>query len=198
VADVLDPRAGILEVHPCGFFDVDRSKLMALPDEIVCRVLARAVAAAGGAGQPVPLAGLEAILAELSSTRTGAWTLARARVATAPERLLIEREPGRDALPTLVLVPGSVEVWDGRFRVSTGHRFEGAVEVRALGVEGVRELRARVDVATQLPVASLRATPSFWRGIDLLAVPPLDFRSGAEAGELRATFLALAGCGVGG
>jgi len=198
VADVLDPRAGIVEVHPCGFFDVDRSKLTALPDEIVSRVFAHAVAAAGGAGQPVPLAGVEAILAELASTPTGAWTLARARVAAAPERLLIEREPGRDALPTLLLVPGSVAVWDGRFRVSTGHRCEGAVEVRALGVEGVRELRARVDVATRLPVASLRATPSFWRGIDLLAVPPLDFRSGAEAGELRATFLALAGSGGGG
>ena len=71
VADVLDPAAGMVEVHPCGFFSIDRSRLRALPDEIIARVLTRAIAAAGGAGEPVPLAGVEAILADLSSTQSG-------------------------------------------------------------------------------------------------------------------------------
>jgi tRNA(Ile)-lysidine synthase len=192
VADVLDPTAGIVEVHPCGFFNIDRGRLGALPDEIIARVLTRALSAAGGAGEPVPLAGVEAILADLSGMPTGAWTLARARLAATPERLLIEREPGRDALPVLLLAPGDAAVWDGRFRVGAGAAIEAAVEVRALGVDGLRELRARFEVAAGLPVATLRAVPSFWRGGHLLAVPPLGFRASAHLGDLTATFLPLA------
>lgn len=192
VADVLDPAAGIVEVHPCGFFGIDRGRLAALPDEIIARVLTRAIAAAGGAGEPVPLAGVEAILADLSSTQAGAWTLARARLAATPDRLLIEREPGRDALPNISLAPGDVVVWDGRFRVSAGQGIEDPIEVRALGVDGVRELRARIDIPAGLPVAVLRAVPSFWRGGHLLAVPPLGFRSSADLGDLTASFLPLA------
>ena len=199
VADVLDPAAGVVEVHACGFLGIDRSRLCPLPDEIVARVLTRAIAVAGGAGEPVPLAGVEAILADLTcrqpGTQPAAWTLARARVAATPERLLIEREPGRDALPVLLLAPGEAAIWDGRFRVAAGWAaggIDGPVEVRALGVDGLRELRTRIDVPARLPVASLRAVPSFWRGDQLLAVPPLGLWAGADLGDLTATFLPLA------
>jgi tRNA(Ile)-lysidine synthase len=196
VADVLDPVAGMVEVHACGFFKIDRSRLGALPDEIIARVLTRAIAAAGGSGEPVPLAGVEAILADLSSSDSGmqsaAWTLARARLAATPKALLIEREPGRDALPVLVLAPGQAAIWDGRFRVSAGPSIDHPVQVRALGVDGVRELRSRIDVPAGLPVGSLRAVASFWRGEQLLAVPPLGFRASADLGDLAAAFLPLA------
>jgi tRNA(Ile)-lysidine synthase len=191
VADVLDPAAGMVEVHACGFFKIDRSRLCALPDEITARVLTRAIAAAGGAGEPVPLAGVESILSDLSSTQDGAWTLARARLAATPERLLIEREPGRDALPVLVLAPGEAAIWDGRFRVSAGP-IDHPVQVRALGVDGVRELRSRIDVPAGLSVSSLRVVASFWRGEQLLAVPTLGFRASADLGDLAAAFLPLA------
>ena len=155
-------------------------------------MLTRAIAAAGGAGEPVPLAGVEAILADLPSTQAGAWTLARARLAATLDRLLIEREPGRDALPVLLLAPGDAAMWDGRFRVCRRPADRGPVEVRALGVDGVRELRCRIDVPAGLPVASLRAVASFWRGDQLLAVPPLGFRASADLGDLAAIFLPLA------
>ena len=192
VADVLDPAAGMVEAHPCGFFSIDRGRLDGLPDEIVARVLIHTIAAAGGAGEPVPLAGADAILADLSSTQSGAWTLARARLAATPDRLLIEREPGREALPVLLLAPGDTAVWDGRFSVSAGRGIEGTVEVRGLGVDGMREQRTRINVPPGLPVASLRAAPSFWRGDQLLAVPSLGFRASADLTRLTATFLPLA------
>jgi hypothetical protein len=131
-------------------------------------------------------------MAELPSTQSGAWTLARARLAAKPERLLIEREPGRDALPVLSLAAGEVAVWDGRYRVGVGRGIEAAVEVRPLGIDGVHELRARTQVPPGLPVGSLRALPSFWRGGHLLAVPPVGFRSSADLADLAATFLPLA------
>ncbi len=102
------------------------------------------------------------------------------RLAATPERLLIEREPGRDALPVLALAPGEAAIWDGRFRVSAGPSIDHPVQVRALGVDGVRELRSRIDVPAGLPVGSLRAVASFWRGEQLLAVPPLGFRARAR------------------
>jgi tRNA(Ile)-lysidine synthase len=182
----------MVEAHPCGFFSIDRGRLDGLPDEIVARVLIHTIAAAGGAGEPVPLAGVDAILADLSSTQSGAWTLARARLAATPDRLLIEREPGREALPVLLLAPGDTAVWDGRFSVSAGRGIEGTVEVRGLGVDGMRELRTRINVPPGLPVASLRAAPSFWRGDQLLAVPSLGFRASADLTRLTATFLPLA------
>jgi tRNA(Ile)-lysidine synthase len=191
VSDVLEPAAGMVEVHPCGFFAFDRSRLGALPDEIIARVLTRAIAAAGGAGEPVPLAGVEAILADLPSTSSGAWTLARARLAATPQRLLIEREPGRAALPVLSLAPGEAALWDGRFRVAAGLSIDAPVEVRALGVDGVRGLRARMELAVGLPVASLRAVPAFWHDDRLLAVPPLGYWAGAHLGGLEAVFLPL-------
>ena len=43
-----------------------------------------------------------------------------------------------------------------------------------------------------LPVGSLRAVPSFWRGDHLLAVPPLGFWASADLAGLTATFLPLA------
>jgi tRNA(Ile)-lysidine synthase len=190
VTDVLEPAAGIVEAHPCGFFNVDRNRLRGLPEEIVGRALDRLIAAAGGAGETVPLSKLEAIVREVTSSRSiGAWTLARAKLSATADRLLIEREPGRDALPALRLAPGDAALWDGRFRVVACAGIGERVEVRALGVDGLRELRARLDIPSGLPVASLRAVPSFWGGDRLLAVPPLGYWSDdAARAQLTAVF----------
>jgi tRNA(Ile)-lysidine synthase len=190
VADVLDPVAGIIEAHPCGFFNVDRNGLRTLPDEIAARVLGRLIAAAGGADEAVPLSNLEAIVREVISAQpSGAWTLARAKLGATPDRLLIEREPGRDTPPVLSLAAGEAGLWDGRFRVAAGSGLAHPVEVCALGVDGLREVRGRLDIPAGLPVASLRAVPSFWCGDRLLAVPPLAYWFDATArSHLTAAF----------
>jgi tRNA(Ile)-lysidine synthase len=196
VADVLDPAAGTVETHACGFFAIDLPRLRALPQEIAARVLARTIAAAGGSAEPVPLAGLEAIALDLlSGPPAGAWTLARAKLTATPGRLLVEREPGREPLPVLSLGAGDRALWDGRFRVAAGVGLEAPVEVRALGVDGLRQVRALAEIARGIPVGSLRALPGFWRGERLLGVPPLAvWTDQAARSELSATFTA---CGEG-
>jgi len=53
----------------------------------------------------------------------------------------------------------------------------------------LRELRTRIEVSPGLPVGSLRAAPSFWRGAHLLAVPPLGFWADGDARtQLSAVF----------
>lgn len=173
VGDLLDPASGIVAVHPCGFFGLDVERLRTLPEEIVVRILGHAIAKAGGSADPVPMAGLEAISAELLSGAGSAWTLARAKLSVADGRLLVEREPGRGKLPQLVLGAGDATVWDGRYRVAADTMLGEPVELRALGVEGLRVVREIGDVPDGVPVGSLRALPSFWRGDQLLAVPPL-------------------------
>ena len=59
------PDAGAVHVDRCGYFTIDRARLQAADEEIALRVLGRAIAAAGGSREPVPLAKLEAIAAEL-------------------------------------------------------------------------------------------------------------------------------------
>jgi tRNA(Ile)-lysidine synthase len=175
VSDLFRSEQHLVHVDPCGFFSIDLGRLRALPHEIVVRLLARAMLAAGGSTEPVPHAGLEAIADGLLGTGVAsAWTLARAKAVIAGDRLLIEREPGREPLPHLMLAPGQSDLWDGRFRVAADARLQESVELHALDVEGTRELRG-LRLTRDVPASSLRALPGFWRGAELLAVPPLGF-----------------------
>ena len=197
VADVLDPAAGMVEVHACGFFSIDRSRLGALPDEIVARVLdprhrrgrrSRRAGAArrcgGDPGRPV---------LQRSGTPSAAWTLARARLAATPEA------PARSsASPAAMPCPSSCS---HRAKPPSGMAASASQRDRRSTTPSrcarsasmaLRELRSRIDVPAGLPVGSLRAVASFWRGEQLLAVPPLGFRASADLGDLAATFLPLA------
>jgi hypothetical protein len=172
--------------------------LRAAPAEIAVRVLSWAVAAAGGSDAPVPLASIEAVAEALATGpatgawTTGAWTLARAKIAATAGRILIEREPGREPPPAITLAPGSQALWDGRFLVAAGPGLASAVEVRALGTDGVREARSVVQLPSGVSAAALRALPAFWRAERLIAVPSLGFwpEEGARA-ALCARFTAL-------
>jgi len=192
VDDFRAPEAGRVVVDPCGVIAIDAAALRGLPAEIAVRVLSWAVAAAGGAEEPVPLAGVETMSEALPAGAAGAWTLARAKIAASPERIVIEREPGREPAPALTLEPGAKAVWDGRFLVTVGRRLRDAMEVRALGMEGVREARSAVGLPSGVSAAAMRALPGFWRAGRLVAAPNLQFWAEKEAcGALEATFLAL-------
>ena len=137
-------------------------------------MLGRCIALAGGTDEWVPLGKLETIAAAVQARGgTGAWTLARAKVTATADAIEVEREPGREPLPRLVLGPGSDAMWDGRFRVSVSEEFRGELQVRALEAEGLAELRRR-DACPQ-PSRRLRLAPSFWRGGELCAVPCAGF-----------------------
>jgi tRNA(Ile)-lysidine synthase len=184
---------GAVQTDPCGIVRIDRERLRRAPEEIVLRVLARCIAAAGGSDEPVPLGKLEPIVDGLcrgNAPEAGSWTLARALIAAAPGIIQVEREPGRQPLPRLTLAGGTTALWDGRFAVAVAPGFEGTLEVRALGTEGLAELRrlGRADKGTR----ALHLVPSFWQENTLLAVPTLDFWAVSNPkGLLSANFVGL-------
>jgi tRNA(Ile)-lysidine synthase len=190
VADFCAPDKARVAVDPCGVIRIDAPALRALPAEIAVRVLTWAVAAAGGSDEPVALASIEATVDALcAAPATGVWTLARAKIGATAESILIEREPGREPLPTITLAPGSQALWDGRFLVKAGPRLVGAVEVRALGMDGVRQVRSAVPLPPGVSAAALRMLPGFWRAERLIAAPNLAFWPDEGArGEISATF----------
>jgi tRNA(Ile)-lysidine synthase len=177
-----------------GVFRVDREELCRAPEEIALRVIGRCIAAAGGSGEPVPLGGLEPVVARLRGGNSGPagslggrWTLARAQITAAGQVVQVEREPGRLPLPVMALAGGARALWDGRFAVEIAADFEGSLEVRGLGSAGLAELK-RLGHAVKATPALLLA-PSFWRDTQLLAVPAIDFRAreGLE-GTIAAVF----------
>jgi tRNA(Ile)-lysidine synthase len=189
-----DPHTGLVWTDPSGFFDVDRGRLRSAPEEIALRVIGRCIAAAGGAGEPVPLSGLETIVAGLLQGVAGApetvWTLARARIAVDACRIRIDREPGRTPLPVAAMKAGSSLIWDGRFRIEADAEVGCCLEVRALGRDGLRELKRAGRPLKGTPVLLL--VPSLWSGERLVAVPTAGYW--AEEGlarHVRADFLGL-------
>jgi tRNA(Ile)-lysidine synthase len=198
VEDLCNPVAGVVRVEACGVIAIDRAGLVGAAEEIALRLLERAMAAAGGASEPVALAKLERIVAALraGSGESGRrWTLARALVTEAGPVVLVEREPGREPLPQLVLKPGDGGLWDGRFRVSVAPTFAGgAVQVHALGEASLRDLRRRSAIGGEIRPGAAALVPSFWREGRLLAVPPLGYWAVAGGeGELEAVFAGLRG-----
>jgi tRNA(Ile)-lysidine synthase len=191
-----DPAAGVVRADPCGVIAIDRAGLLEAGEEIALRVLDRAIAAAGGAGEPVPLGRLEPLAAAIRAGGTaasGRWTLARALVAAEGPTVLVEREPGREPLPQIALRPGDSALWDGRFRVQVAPTFAGGpVEVRALGEAGVRDLRRHGEIAEATRGRAAALVPSFWLDGRLVAVPSLGYRSASSAaGDLAAAFAGL-------
>ncbi len=184
---------GVVHTDRCGYFRIDRERLSRAPEEIVLRVLARCIAAAGGSDEPVPLGKLEPIVDSLRRSKdfeAGSWTLSRALITAAPGAIQVEREPGRQPPPRLSLAGGTTALWDGRFAVAVASGFAGTLEVRALGAEGLAELRRLGP-----PVKGTRAlhfVPSFWRERTLLAVPAIDFWAMPDLnGLFSATFVGL-------
>jgi tRNA(Ile)-lysidine synthase len=200
LADAADrfcaPASGNLVAEPWGRIVVQRERLRAAGEEIALRAMAGAIAAAGGAGRPVPMAKLEPIVAVLigSEARDAlSWTLARAMIGADGGTVVVEREPGRVPPPKLSLTPGAGVLWDGRFTVHIGSDLAArAVEVRPLGADALADLRRRDGSVATAPARAAALVPSIWLDGELIAVPPL--RHWAAAGlrdHLRADFAGI-------
>ncbi len=175
---------------PAGFCRIDAPALHEAPEEIGLRALARMISAVGGRGEAMPRLGkLEGLLEALksqadTSLAPSSLTLGGCRVIPGREEILVLREPGRTGLGDLTLNPGECGLWDNRYRVRLSARSGAPVQVRALGLRGYGELRARLGRAVSLPESAADGLVSFWREEGLVAVPPLGFHahSGANAG----------------
>jgi tRNA(Ile)-lysidine synthase len=187
------PAGGAVSVDPSGYFVIDLAKLQAAEAEIAVRVLARVVAVAGGSGEPVPLGKLEAVADALRRTKSEhpATTLARALITAKGGAVFVEREPGREPLPRILVGPGKQVCWDGRFLVGVGpDPAVGTVEVRPLGQAALAALRRQDVLATRVSAAV--TIPSFWRGETLIAAPSIGYWAAAELRRmLYAEFVGL-------
>ena len=146
------------------------------PAEIRLRLLLRALAAFGATGLQPSLAQAEDLLSALATDAFATQTLAGCQIEQESGRILVFREPGRQGLPVLPLMPGAGRVWDNRFAVALAADFDGASAtrclVRALGSDGLAAFRKQVD-ALGLPARIAATLPSLWIGECPVAVPHL-------------------------
>jgi tRNA(Ile)-lysidine synthase len=180
------------EMSEAGYAVIDRDALGSVPQEIALRALARLIAAVGGTEDSLRLAKLEALLAVLVENPSKAHTLGRCRIQPFSGRLGIFREVRRQGLPVVGLRPGERTLWDNRFKIELSGEETEPVTVRALGEQGLREMRDRDALLASIPRVAGRALPFCWRGDNLISMPLLGGLSASshEARlDCRATFV---------
>jgi tRNA(Ile)-lysidine synthase len=180
------------EMSEAGYAVIDPEALGSAPQEIALRALARLIAIVGGAGEPLRLAKLEALLASLVESPDKAHTFGRCRLQPFSGRIGIFREVRAEGLPVARLLPGERALWDNRFRIELGAEEHEPVTVRALGDQGLRELRDGSTLLASLPRLAGRTLPSCWRGDNLIGLPVLGTLTGQSrkaALDCRATFV---------
>jgi len=159
------------EVNAGGCAVIDREAVLSAPQETALRVLSRLIAMIGGAEEPLRLAKLETLLAALAESPPKAHTLGRCRIQPIAGRFGIFREVRAKGLPVTELMPGERALWDNRFRIELGRNEPEPITVRALGEQGLRELRDSSTLLASLPRLAGRTLPSCWRGDSLIGVP---------------------------
>jgi tRNA(Ile)-lysidine synthase len=180
------------ELDEAGYAVIDPKALRSAPQEIALRALACLIASIGGADEPLRLAKLEALFGSLLETSDKAHTFGRCRLQPFSHRIGIFREVRATGLPVAQVRPGERTLWDNRFRIELGMREREPIIVRALGEQGLRELRDSSPLLASLPRLAGRTLPSCWRGETLIGLPFLDSLTGQnrEGGlECRATFV---------
>ena len=201
----------LVDVNGGAFGALSSTDLAALatePEELRVRLLARLLGAFGGTGRRAPLeraeqleawlgrvmhdvtvAAVSADTAPTAPARTAATTIAGCRVAVAKGGLgglRVWREWGRRGLPEIDLAPGAAAIWDGRFHVALSAGAVRPVRIGAVGIEGLRVLRAAGDGRLLHTAAIVRTLPAAWRDGTLIAAPLL----GRNASCLSITFRA--------
>ena len=187
---VTETLARCATVHPEGYARLDGAALLAAPEEVSLRCLARVLMTVSGSVYAPRFERLLHLHGELRPIEAGELgrgrTLCGCRImpVTGAFRgsrfgLLIARE--------LAAVGGSVTLkageggyWDGRFRVrvdkSAGNDAD-AYAVKPLGTHGWIEVKDKLDAPKPvlLPPPVLVTLPAFWHGKGVAAVPHLGF-----------------------
>jgi tRNA(Ile)-lysidine synthase len=195
--EALDHAAqSFLDAHSkmseAGYAVIDPEALRSAPQEIGLRALARLIAMVGGAEEPLRLAKLEALLASFTESPDKAHTFGRCRLQPLSNRIGIFREVRGEGLPVARLLPGERALWDNRFRIELGAEEHEPITVRALGDQGLRDLRDSSTLLASLPRLAGRTLPACWRGDRLVGVPflgSLSDQSRKAALDCRATFV---------
>lgn len=168
-------HGGCVTCDPTGFCRLDVARLLAAPEEISLRVLARVAMGVGGSDYPPRLDRLERLHGWLASGRGGRGaTLAGCHFARTGETVLVMREEGRSGLSDVPLADAPALVWDRRFRIEASVPHPGRsgtpMWVRPLGREGLAVLRGE-GALRSIPPAVARTTPALYAGDRLVAAP---------------------------
>lgn len=181
VRDALDAATKTLignsvQWDKAGFVYLTLSSLLAAPDEITLRALAKLLMAVAGQDYPPRLVRLEALLAWLRQMpEAGGRTLSGCRILPAKGRLVIARELAAMG-PERPILPGESALWDSRFRVQLSLEASDGGIVRAVGSAGLQQVRKSMPDPV-LPSLVCQATPGLWQGPKLMAAPLLGFAS---------------------
>jgi tRNA(Ile)-lysidine synthase len=172
-------------VHPAGFARLESGPLLAAPEEIGLRALARVLMTVGGAEYTPRLERLQRLYGRIGAGLARGATLGGCRIVRRRGRLLVVRETA--AVPEVPVRPGERLRWDGRFEVSVHRRAGdrgGALRLGALGTAGWAEARAAApDLrATPIPAPARPALPALRDAEGLLAVPYLGYERRDSAG----------------
>jgi tRNA(Ile)-lysidine synthase len=166
-----------LDCHGGLFASFDRAAFDAGPALLRQRVLARLIAGFGGDTPAPELAQIEHAVSALGTGASRSLTLGGVTISRGERLVRIWREAGRVAPDALVLTPGQAAVWDARFRVSIAADADlgdgPPIVVRALGREGLVEVRKQGKAIPDCPARAAYALPGFWRSETLLAAPQL-------------------------
>ena len=92
-----------LDLHGGAYASLDARTFVGAAEEVRVRLLGRLIAAFGGQSEPVRLAKLESLLGRLGEPEFRPTTLGGAIVQRRAARSSFYREPGRKALPEIVL-----------------------------------------------------------------------------------------------
>lgn len=168
--------------HPAGFALVAPQAFVEEAEEIGLRLLSRLVQSIGGGAHPPREERVEGLYARLRGGLDRAATLAGCRIGPHDERLLVCREGGR-AAPAMALVPGSVQMWDGRFRVETAAAAPPGLKIAALGAGGwkVAEKLVRPGRLPPLPAPIRPLLPVILDQQGICAIPHLGYNRFAGA-----------------
>lgn len=169
--------AGLAEVaaqvarQEVGCLHLDRSALLALPDDMLRRLLIAAIRWVSGADYAPRADATVRLQVAIRQGRDATLWGCRIRVDDGIVRVM--REPR--AVADVVCAPD--ELWDGRWRLEGPS--DVGLEVRALSAEGLRACKGwRTTGHGRDP---LIVSPAIWRGDDLVAAPLAGFSNGWTA-----------------
>ncbi len=174
-------------VSPYGEVIFDREAFLELDADTRRRVLAHALKTVAGANFGPRYERLLRLEKTVRDNQTGRGvTLHGCKISDQDGALSIIREVGRDDVP--VQARGEEGLWDGRFYIEwmspAGCEVEreevGNMEIRALGVSGLKSLRDRNWTMPEgVPRRDILLTvPAAWQGDQLICVPLLGFGPG--------------------
>ncbi len=185
-------------VHPAGFARLETDALVAAPEEVGLRALARVLMTVGGAEYTPRMVRLQRLYGRIAAGPARGATLGGCRIVPRRGQLLIVREAA--AVPEVSVRPGERLRWDGRFEVAVDRRagagggapdlgalggsLGGALGLGALGTAGWAEVRAAAPGlrATPIPAPARLALPALRDARGLLAVPHLGYEREDSAG----------------